>query len=178
MKSTTAILLLALATTATAADLSNTPEGVTGPGVQITKRTTGYVIAVGSPITRAVPIGVECPNTSKSDEKHSVLNKGTAIGGVVGGVGTRLITKNKAAVAAGAIAGAAVGNEIDKRAEQRRSAPDANGCVSLLEMRIVGWNYTAHFPEDDVQVSGIMRRQPNIGEDVMIIKTSIIYPGE
>jgi len=190
MKKSIIVLALMVATASIAQGIdSRAPEGATGPGVQFTKRVRGTIIGVGSPIYRNVVVAVDCPKP-KERERHSVVNPGTAVGAVVGGVAGRAIGKNTTSTVIGAVAGAAVGNEIDRRADERRySAPDANGCVSIFEQQIVGWNYTAAQlcprnqaqPMDEVcgiQAHGIKTRQPNIGDDTTLIVVSTVYAGE
>jgi len=177
MKALTAALLIAAAT-ANAQDIpANRPDGASGPGVQFTQRVVGTIISVGSPITKPINVGYDCPDPTKP-KPHSVVNKGTIIGAITGAAAGYVISdKNGVATVAGAAAGGAIGNNIDKRSyEKRTSAADSNGCVTVFEMRTVGWNYTATYA--GLQMQGVMVRQPNVGEDVMIIITSTFYAGE
>jgi uncharacterized protein YcfJ len=153
------------------------PDGATGPGIIYTQRTTGQVISVGAPVTRAVPIGQNCDDqTRRSAPRVTGVNAGTLIGGVIGGaVGSRFGGGHgrEALTALGAAAGAVAGTDSYNQAQQ--SNDPLLPCEVIFEQRIVGFSYIAQY--DGLQMQGFMKRQPRIGDTVEIIIRSVFYAG-
>lgn len=159
------------------------PDGATGPAVQFTQRVTGVVIAVGSPLRQQIFTGTTCPvddGVSKSRSyQHTPVNGGTLTGAVIGGVVGSQVGDGRgktAAIIVGTLTGAYVGNKANEKIHEKRSDPDSRGCYSTFEDRVVGWTYTAEYA--NLQMQGVMSRQPNIGENVEVIITSYLYAGQ
>lgn len=187
MKASILIGLLVLSSTALAQDVitdlsASRPDGATGPGVQFTQRVVGRIIAVGSPITRAIQTGYTCPHhePERRTKEHSTLNGGTVLGAIIGGVAGSQVGDGRGKTAAtitGTTAGALIGNNVNKRMHESKfeTTSPQTGCTTTFEHQIIGWTFTAEYA--GIQMQGTMRRQPQVGEDVMVIITSVLYAG-
>lgn len=161
---------------------SGAPSGATGPGVVYTQRTTGRIISVGAPITQSVPIGQYCQNQgnqqynqNQGETVGSVLT--TTVGALAGGALGSKFGKGNGQLAATAIgAGAAGAYAHDRYQEGQRQPQQGQNCQVQFEQQIVGYSFIAIY--ESIQVQGIMRRQPRIGESVEIIIRSTFYAAQ
>jgi uncharacterized protein YcfJ len=151
------------------------PDGATGQGVVHTNRTTGRVVAVGAPITRPFPVGQDCSG-QYSTPQFVQPSQGPSAGEVIvrGAIGAAIGSRfgggrgREAMTAIGTGVGVASAYEQPQQNVQPR-------CVTIFEQQIIGYTFVAQYQH--IQVQGLMRRQPQIGEEVEIIVRSVFYAG-
>lgn len=151
------------------------PSGATGPGVPLTTRVQGRIIAIGNPVVQNFPTGQVCAQVPQQVQQGSNINTGTILGAIVGGLALNRVgggNGKMAATAIGTAAGAMVGNDMY---HQGYGGSGQSQCQTTYEQRITGYSYVAQY--DHIQVQGFMRRQPQIGEEVEIIIRSVFYAG-
>lgn len=151
---------------------TRTPQGASGPGVVYTQRTTGKIISVGAPIYQNVVIGQNC-QTYQTQQTGSVINVGTFLGTVAGGIIGAQVGQGDGrlvATAIGAATGGAVGNHLNQANPQTQTQ-----CVPITEQRLMGYSFIAQY--EHLQMQGFTRSLPRIGQDVEIIINSTFYAG-
>ena len=142
-----------------------TPAGTSGPGVVHTQVMKGRVIAIGSPITRLVPVGRQCIGQEPQMYPAAAATVGAIAGGAIGSQ----LGGGRGGQAAATTAGVILGSQIAQ-------AVNGQPCSTIFEQQILGYNYTAAYHY--IQMQGVLRRQPQIGEEVEIIIHSTFYAGD